>query len=103
LEQALLDAAWAQLVEQGYATFTMDAVAARAGTSRAVLYRRWSDKQEFFMTLKPVSNATIEEIVDTIFLPLCARAGASLRHDGAVKDRRLGPLQAKGERRRGRE
>lgn len=46
LEQALLDAAWEQLVEQGYAAFTMDAVAARAGTSRAVLYRRWTDKHE---------------------------------------------------------
>jgi AcrR family transcriptional regulator len=27
-------------------------------------------QQEFLMTLKPVPNATIEEIVDTIFLPL---------------------------------
>jgi len=46
LENALLDAAWRQLVDEGYAAFTMDAVAARAGTSRAVLYRRWSDKHE---------------------------------------------------------
>jgi AcrR family transcriptional regulator len=178
LDDALLDAAWQQLVGEGYAAFTMDAVAARAGTSRTVLYRRWADKhalvravvvhvmrsddmviadtgslrgdtiammklanrtrlqvvaamnvhlggyyretgtspadlrktlfpnrpsiprmlldraaargeidpavvtdriagipyallqQEFFMTLKPVPNAVIEEIVDTIFLPL---------------------------------
>lgn len=46
LETALLDAAWQQLVDEGYAAFTMDAVAARAGTSRAVLYRRWADKHE---------------------------------------------------------
>jgi AcrR family transcriptional regulator len=46
LENALLDAAWQQLVEEGYASFTMDAVAARAGTSRAVLYRRWADKHD---------------------------------------------------------
>jgi AcrR family transcriptional regulator len=46
LDNALLDAAWQQLVEEGYAAFTMDAVAARAGTSRAVLYRRWADKHE---------------------------------------------------------
>ncbi len=46
LEKALLDSAWEQLVEEGYAAFTMDAVAARAGTSRAVLYRRWADKHE---------------------------------------------------------
>lgn len=44
LDGALLDAAWQQLVEGGYAAFTMDAVAARARTSRAVLYRRWADK-----------------------------------------------------------
>lgn len=44
LDHALLDAAWQQLTEQGYAAFTMDAVAARARTSRAVLYRRWADK-----------------------------------------------------------
>lgn len=46
LEIALLDAAWEQLTSEGYAKFTMDAVAARAKTSRAVLYRRWSDKHE---------------------------------------------------------
>ena len=46
LECALLDAAWDELVEGGYAAFTMDAVAARAGTSRPVLYRRWSDKHQ---------------------------------------------------------
>ncbi len=46
LEKALLDAAWQQLVDEGYAAFTMDAVAARAGTSRPVLYRRWADKHE---------------------------------------------------------
>jgi len=46
LEQALLDASWQELEEGGYARFTMDAVAARAGTSRPVLYRRWSDRSE---------------------------------------------------------
>jgi len=46
LEQALLEASWKELEEGGYARFTMDAVAARAGTSRPVLYRRWSDRFE---------------------------------------------------------
>ncbi|MGW0659553.1 TetR-like C-terminal domain-containing protein [Streptodolium elevatio] len=27
-------------------------------------------KQEFFMTFRPVADAVIEEIVDTLFLPL---------------------------------
>src|SRR6478609_1625373 len=46
LEDALLDAAWAQLQEDGYAGFTLEAVAERAGTSRPVLYRRWAGKDE---------------------------------------------------------
>lgn len=41
LDEALLDAAWAQLSEHGYASFTLDAVALRARTSTPVLYRRW--------------------------------------------------------------
>ena len=44
LEDALLAAAWAELVKAGYTNFTIDAVAKRANTSRAVLYRRWSSK-----------------------------------------------------------
>jgi AcrR family transcriptional regulator len=46
LEAALLDAAWDELTEHGYASFTMDAVVQRAATSRPVLYRRWSDRRE---------------------------------------------------------
>ncbi|MCP2342152.1 TetR/AcrR family transcriptional regulator [Actinomadura rupiterrae] len=44
LEKALLDAAWQELAEGGYARFTMDAVVKRAGTSPPVLYRRWPDR-----------------------------------------------------------
>ncbi|MFF3753212.1 TetR/AcrR family transcriptional regulator [Streptomyces sp. NPDC002018] len=46
LEKALLDAAWEELTDNGYARFTMDAVVQRAGTSPSVLYRRWSDREE---------------------------------------------------------
>ena len=46
LEEALLDAAWDELQASGYAHFTMDGVAERAGTSRAVLYRRWRNRPE---------------------------------------------------------
>jgi AcrR family transcriptional regulator len=46
LEDALLDAAWAQLVASGYGAFTLDAVAERAGTSKPVIYRRWPTRQE---------------------------------------------------------
>jgi AcrR family transcriptional regulator len=46
LEAALLDAAWAELKASGYDRLTMEAVAERAGTSRAVLYRRWPSRPE---------------------------------------------------------
>ena len=46
LEDALLAAAWAELQAGGYAALTYDAVAARAGTSKPVLYRRWPSKAD---------------------------------------------------------
>jgi AcrR family transcriptional regulator len=46
LETALLDAAWDELQAAGYQGLTIEAVAARAGTSRAVLYRRWRNRPE---------------------------------------------------------
>jgi len=46
LEAALLEAAWDELTEVGYAALTMEGVAARARTSRAVLYRRWPNRPE---------------------------------------------------------
>jgi AcrR family transcriptional regulator len=46
LEAVLLDAAWDELQAGGYANLTMEAVADRAGTSRAVLYRRWHNRPE---------------------------------------------------------
>lgn len=44
LEQAILDAAWDELTEVGYAQVTMEGVAARARTGKQVLYRRWSNR-----------------------------------------------------------
>jgi AcrR family transcriptional regulator len=46
LEDALLDAAWDELVENGYPDFTIESVAERAKTSRSVIYRRWPTKPE---------------------------------------------------------
>lgn len=46
LEDAILAAAWAELLDQGYGGFTMDAVAKRAGTSRPVLARRWDSRAD---------------------------------------------------------
>lgn len=46
LERAILEAAWLELVEQGFNGLTMERVALRAGTSRPVLARRWNTKVE---------------------------------------------------------
>ena len=44
LQDAILEAAWAELVERGYPGLTLEGVAKRAGTSRPVLYRRWPSR-----------------------------------------------------------
>ncbi|MFC9224864.1 TetR/AcrR family transcriptional regulator [Streptomyces hygroscopicus] len=44
LEAALLDAAWEELMERGYAALTFAAVAQRADTSRPVVNRHWPSK-----------------------------------------------------------
>ncbi|UNB55755.1 TetR/AcrR family transcriptional regulator [Mycolicibacterium sp. YH-1] len=49
LQDALLEATWAEIQEHGYDDLTFDAVAARAQTSRAVLYRRWPSKQDLVL------------------------------------------------------
>jgi AcrR family transcriptional regulator len=46
LEQAILRAAWAELQDVGYARFSIESVAARASTSKPVIYRRWSNRAE---------------------------------------------------------
>jgi AcrR family transcriptional regulator len=66
LETALLDAAWAELTERGYDELTIDAVATRAGTSRAVLYRRWPNKQDLVLaTLSEHVRKDFVEAPDT--------------------------------------
>jgi AcrR family transcriptional regulator len=49
LEAALLEAAWDELLEAGFAKLTMESVAARAKTGVAVLYRRWPNKDDLVM------------------------------------------------------
>ena len=46
LETAILDAARDELLAGGYAGFTIEGVAERAATSRHVVYRRWSTREE---------------------------------------------------------
>ena len=63
LEADLLEAAWQELVEAGFAKLTMESVAARAKTGVAVLYRRWPNKDELVIaairhygTLHPIAT-----------------------------------------------
>jgi AcrR family transcriptional regulator len=44
LEQAILQAAWEELGEAGYARLTMERIAVRAQTNKTALYRRWPNK-----------------------------------------------------------
>jgi AcrR family transcriptional regulator len=46
LEAAILDAAWEQLIAEGYEHFTIDTVTVRARTSKPVLYRRWKTRED---------------------------------------------------------
>jgi AcrR family transcriptional regulator len=66
LEHALLDAAWDELREVGYARLTMEGVAQRAGTSRPVLARRWPTRPQLvFATLRRHRPMVSGEIPDT--------------------------------------
>jgi AcrR family transcriptional regulator len=66
LEVALLDAAWDELHVVGYAALTMDGVAARAGTSKAVLYRRWQNRAELILAVLHQRRPMISgEVPDT--------------------------------------
>lgn len=49
MEDAILEAAYAELTEVGYLALSVEAVAARARTGKASIYRRWSTKQELVL------------------------------------------------------
>jgi AcrR family transcriptional regulator len=66
LEDALLEAAWDELQSVGYANFTMEAVAARAGTSKPVLYRRWPNRAQLALAaLRRRVSPITSEVPDT--------------------------------------
>ncbi|WP_437039839.1 TetR/AcrR family transcriptional regulator [Streptomyces sp. enrichment culture] len=49
LENAITDVAWDVLVEHSYNGLTYEAVAARDGTSKPVLYRRWPQREDLLI------------------------------------------------------
>ncbi|TDD24142.1 TetR/AcrR family transcriptional regulator [Nonomuraea diastatica] len=60
LEEAIVEAAWNELREAGYAKATMNGIARRAGTSKHVLYRRWKSQPELFLAALKRFAATVE-------------------------------------------
>jgi AcrR family transcriptional regulator len=77
LEEAILDAAWAELEERGYHGLALDGVAKRAGTSRPVLARRWPNRTALataalgrHMARNPISVPDLGSLRDEICLML---------------------------------
>lgn len=88
LEAALLRAAWDELSEVGYAKLTIEAVAARARTSKPVLYRRWPTRALLVIAaMRQEAPALSREVPDSgslrgDVLSLLRRTGRTLRAIG---------------------
>jgi AcrR family transcriptional regulator len=65
LEQAILDAAWAELNDVGYAALTIESVASRAGTSKPVIYRRWPNRATLVMAAWARQRPLVARSIDT--------------------------------------
>jgi len=59
--RAILEATMAEITDHGFSGLTIDGVAARAGVSKATIYRRWSGKEALVLdaaaTLVPAPEA----------------------------------------------
>lgn len=64
LESAILDAGWEQLLEVGYLGFTFEAIAERAGTGKAAVYRRWPDKESLLLAVLGHSYFSLPADID---------------------------------------
>ncbi|KWX85403.1 hypothetical protein AMQ83_24935 [Paenibacillus riograndensis] len=65
LEAAILQAVREELNERGYSNLTMDGVAERSGTSKAVLYRRWTNRAEIVLAaIRERVPLPLEEVPD---------------------------------------
>jgi AcrR family transcriptional regulator len=111
LESALLDAAWDELVEVGFASLTMESVAARAHTGIAVLYRRWPNKDqlvlaaiEHYRHVRPVETPDTGTLRGDLLALLTAMSkaratfiavAAAAAFSGLLADTGLTPAQAR--------
>lgn len=63
LEDAIMQAAIAELAEVGYAAVSMERIAGRARTSKAALYRRWTGRADL------VADAYVKYVTHDIEIP----------------------------------
>lgn len=63
--EEILDAAVALLTEQGFGSVTVDAVAQRAGVSKATIYRRWPTKEALLLGAAGCLSGGPPEVPDT--------------------------------------
>jgi AcrR family transcriptional regulator len=112
LETALLEAAWEELVDVGYASITMESIAARARTGVAVLYRRWANKGELalaaieqYRLARPVAIPDTGSLRDDLLALLTAMSkaratftaiAAAAGFSGLLADTGLTPTQLRG-------
>jgi AcrR family transcriptional regulator len=80
IDTALLQAALAELGEVGYEAMSMTGVAARAGTSRTALYRRFESKADLATAaIASMSDASNRPATDDPFVDLVAELEAFRR------------------------
>ncbi|MFI8719805.1 TetR/AcrR family transcriptional regulator [Stenotrophomonas sp. NPDC077464] len=76
---AILDAAKALFVEQGYGGVSMDSIAAQAGVSKLTVYSHFGDKETLFT--EAVQSTCMEMLPDALFVTDV---------DGALREQLLG-------------
>ena len=66
LEAAIFDVVLQELAETGYVNFSMERVAARAGTSKPVIYRRWPTRARLvYAAFRATQRVVSSEAPDT--------------------------------------
>jgi AcrR family transcriptional regulator len=66
LEDAVLTAVWDEVAAVGYARLTMEGAAARSGTAKSVLYRRWPNRAALVhAAVRHHLRPLVEHVVDT--------------------------------------
>ena len=60
-----MEATWAEVDVEGLAGLSLDKVAARAGVSKATIYRRWRSKEALVLDAWRIAIANVHTVPDT--------------------------------------